>query len=108
MSYVLSFSEQPDEIWTLANRHTDWFIEELTKDLSDTRLKEFIIASTYYQGLGFNPGMDQQKNLIVAFLNHLQKRLPDIIDKSIIFENRALTTHLKKLQELVNNHIPFN
>ncbi len=108
MSYLLSFSEKPEEIWTLANRYTDWFIEELTGDLTDKRLKAFIIETTYYQGFDFRHCTDKQKELTGKFLKLLQKKLPDIIDKSMEHENRALKNHLKNLHELVNDQNIFS
>jgi len=89
-------------MWSLANRFTDWFFDELTKDLDNYDLEAFIAESARYQGFDFPSGVERQKTLTIGFLQLLQKRLPKMIADA---GDEALANHLKNLLRLVSNQI---
>ena len=100
MSYSISIGKNENQIWILANRYTDWFIEKLTDGLNDKNLIQFVNKSTYINGVSFDADYGEENYLRDKYLELLKQKL-QLIMKEEKYNDIELLRHLEELENLI-------
>ncbi|MCP4130973.1 MAG: hypothetical protein GY754_08335 [bacterium] len=80
MSYIISFGNNASQMWSIANRYTNRFLELL--EIEDDELKEYVEMSININGISLYIVEDNFHRLMKQrFYNHLCQKLPEIINK---------------------------
>jgi len=101
--YLVSFGPNEKQMWSIANRYVDWYIDLLSEYTDDEELKDFIRETSYVNGVSFDDDYPQENHLRDAYRDLLKGCLPRIVngfDQSD--PNYELKKHLAKLLGLVN------
>lgn len=104
MGYAISFGDEKELVWMIANRHADWFVNLLTQDISDKELVKFIKVTTYVSGVSFDHDYGDENYLRDRYFKLLKSRLPEIIKDEQKHISGSLLDLLKELEILANNY----